>query len=661
MVFGFIAVFMVISSAVTGETPVSALPDMTTVTASVRETPPAWAVMERHLMKTMEAAVPVYVDRFTLPGGTLYGGGPWDDLYEMFYNWALFYSMGAGETLLTHAVDEYNALTRHCTVYADSAADYHHQLYREFPRHDDWFHISEGIMLFYDLALGDPTIPENIDRARRFAGFYMNEDPECTGNFDPIHKLIPAINSGSQGPVGDFGASYMLNFGHASLYPVVKDLETDWEKNPQRREEINKRYDEIVNWCDVPVNLAATGLVTNAYLYTGDEKYKKWVLDYVDAWMKRIEENNGILPDNIGRTGKIGEYREGQWWGGFFGWTGRYSVHMIYSSLCVASECAYLVSGDPKYLNLLRSQVDVLLENARYTKKEKQMLVPYKYGPDGWFSYRPPRIYDLAHLWHNSMDPEDWKRIEKVMAGHRYYPLAYSGTWGQNMLNALDTGSYIPEKPFDWTYIPIEGDRNIDFPTEYARLMYYAGKNPDWPEKILAADFCETARRMDFMRNDTRDISDINADDLYPNNPVITKGLTQVMFGAPQTIYNGGLLQARVRYFDTSRMRPGLPEDVAALVEELGSERTVVKLINLSVVHTRRLIIQAGAFGEHEFTTADFDTDEKGVSSTGGKTVTVNSRYLAVELPPATSVRLDIGTRRFVNKPSYAFPWHGKN
>ena len=81
--------------------------------------------------------------------------------------------------------------------------------------------------------------------------------------------------------------------------------------------------------------------------------------------MDRIEENNGILPNNIGQTGKIGKYREGQCWGGFFGWTGRYSIHMISQSLSVAAECAYMLSHDPKYLYLLRSQIDVLLDNPR--------------------------------------------------------------------------------------------------------------------------------------------------------------------------------------------------------------------------------------------------------------------------------------------------------
>jgi hypothetical protein len=38
---------------------------------------------------------------------------------------------------------------------------------------------------------------------------------------------------------------------------------------------------------------------------------------------------------------------------------------------------------------------------------------------------------------------------------------------------------------------------------------------------------------------------------------------------------------------------------------------------------------------------------------------TVNSKYLGVELAPAAAARLELGTRRFVNRPTYAFPWRG--
>ncbi len=645
---GMIYIILCASDVVGGETGQvnPSIPGMVSIVAGEQMSPPDWAVMERQLIAAMEEAAPCYLERFTRRGGTPYGEGPYDDVYEMFFNWPLFYAMGADERLLDWAVDEYNAITRHCTVYDPMPKDYHHQLYKEFPEHDDWFHISEGMMAFYDFGIADPTIPENIARARRFAGFYMNEDPEAP-NYDPVLRLIPGIFTGSKGPAPHVDGTYALITGHASLYPVVKELEDNWNERPARRREVLSLFDDIVAPCDVPINLAATALMTNAYLYTGDDTYKNWVIAYVNAWMDRIRENNGIIPDNVGRSGKIGEYRNGQWWGGFFGWTAIYSVHMIHGALSVAAECAQLLTGDDRYLELLRSQIDVLLAES-ITTGEGQLLVPYQYGPGGWTSYRPMIIRDLAHLWHASMNPADWARIERIMNGQKFHPLPYSWPYPKDMWKRGE--------PFSWSHEPVVGDRNDNNPSEYPRLAYFAGQNPDWPLEILRADYAEVQRRMDAMRSDTRSIYTIQGDALYVNNPVITKGLQQVTMGAPQSIYNGGLLRARVRYFDADLLRPGMPPDVAALVEEIEPEGITVQLVNIGVTHDRNVILQAGAFGEHEFTevtTVDIDGRVK------SETTTVNGAFFMVTLPPGAGIRLEIGMNLCVNKPGYAFPWHG--
>jgi hypothetical protein len=612
--------------------------------ASKIEPHPEWAIMQRHLMKTIEEAAPQYVKKFTQKDGTPYGKGPYDDVYEMFFNWPEMYAMGGSEYIFETALKSYNAITLNNSAYVKDSIDYNHQLYKEFPRKDDWFHISEGITLFYNLGLGDPKLSENVKRAKRFAGFYMNDDSEAQ-NFNTEHKTIKSIFTGSEGPATTSSAEYNLRYGHTSLAPVLDYLEPEWHKKPERQKEIQKLYDQIITRTDVPVNLLATGLITNAYLYTGEEKYKKWVLDYVDAWMKRIAENGGLLPDNIGQTGKIGEYRNGQWWGGLYGWYGRYGVLMEYSALSVASECAYLLSGDSKYLDLLRSQINSIMQRAKFTK-EGQMLVPFRYKKEGWYSYRPMMIQDLAHLWHASMDPEDWKKIEVLMTGNKFHPLWDEGIWGQNTLGELDTVVWKKAEPFNWNREESIGDRTFGL-TEHARLMYYAGKNPDWPLEVLKADYTEVMKRMNFMRNDPRNIYSIQKDDLYPNNPVITKGLVQTTMGTPQTIYNGGLLRATVRYFDGDLQRPGLPQDVSALVNGLQANQTKLQLVNLNPVQTRKLIIQSGAFGEHSFTEV----------SEGQNKIAVNGPYFMVELPPASSIHLTIGMKRFVNKPSYSFPW----
>ena len=83
-------------------------------------------------------------------------------------------------------------------------------------------------------------------------------------------------------------------------------------------------------------------------------------------------------------------------------------------------------------------------------------------------------------------------------------------------------------------------------------------------------------------------------------NPVVTEALTQLTWGAPQVLYNGGPVQARVRYYDALARRPGLPPDVAALVSSIDPVATVVTLVNLAGAQTRSVVVQAGAFGQHD-------------------------------------------------------------
>ena len=53
-------------------------------------------------------------------------------------------------------------------------------------------------------------------------------------------------------------------------------------------------YNDIVG--DSPMNLAATSLALNAYMLTHDDRYKTWILEYVEAWRQRMIANGGIIP-----------------------------------------------------------------------------------------------------------------------------------------------------------------------------------------------------------------------------------------------------------------------------------------------------------------------------------------------------------------------------
>jgi len=286
------------------------------IQANIRTQPPAWAVLERRLLDTIDEAAPVFLNKYIRPGGTLIWRPPQrlldgaDDMYEGFFNWPLYYALGGSDEILDLALQEYNALTRQVTYDYQCAT-------KEFLRELDWFHLSETYIYFYYFGLADPTNQEMVERAKRFAGFYLNEDEEAK-NFDPEHQIILSPYNGSTGAVfhADSGCvSYQLHHNMATLGPGF-ELDSEWAKD---WEKVRAKFDEVVMRGDTPMNMATVALVTNAYLYTGAEKYRQWVVEYMDGWVERTRQNGGILPDNIGLGGKIGESRKGVWRGGNYG------------------------------------------------------------------------------------------------------------------------------------------------------------------------------------------------------------------------------------------------------------------------------------------------------------------------------------------------------
>src|SRR5207302_954556 len=118
------------------------------------------------------------------------------------------------------------------------------------------------------------------------------------------------------------------------------------------------------------------------------------------------------------------------------------------------------------------------------------------------------------------------------------------------------------------------------------------------------------------------------------------------------TIYHGGLLHCRVRYFDPDRKRPGVPPDVAALVRSVDAEGIEVELVNLNPMEARRVTLQAGAFGEHSFHGATLRRPNGQESESAA-----DGPHLEVELAPASGGLLRLAMRRYQNTPGYALPW----
>jgi len=109
----------------------------------------------------------------------------------------------------------------------------------------------------------------------------------------------------------------------------------------------------------------------------------------------------------------------------------------------------------------------------------------------------------------------------------------------------------------------------------------------------------------------------------------------------------GGLVNARLRYFDLDRRRAGLPEDVAALVTSLGDTQTTVTLINLNQSQRRTVVVQGGAYGEHRLLSV----------KNGTATTNVDAPVVTVELEPGCGTTLALQMKRYANAPTVKHPW----
>jgi hypothetical protein len=254
---------------------------------------------------------------------------------------------------------------------------------------------------------------------------------------------------------------------------------------------------------------------------------------------------------------------------------------------------ALLLTGDQRYVDVWRGVIDKVNENARVI--DGQRMYPRMYGDQGWYDYRPePFDAGVLELYYWSMVDEDRARVP----GNRW-------------------------------------------------IAYLHGEDPDYPVDALQASLDRVRRRVAGMRQDTTTPDTRLSDDMNRLNPAITEALTELMLGGLPTGRVGYPLHCRLRYFDPAYARAGLPEDVAALVDGMTADQVTVTLVNLSPVHERAVVVQGGAYGEHQLTRAAVaDSD-----------IPVERSALTVCLAPGCGARLQIDMQRYANPPTLAFPW----
>ena len=568
------------------------------------QSPPTWALLQRNLLKTNTEACQEFFAKYFDERGYLlcverWGGddGP-DDAIENCNDWPLLHALGAPNSVLEMYRTAWEGHLRQYTEAKTEDVPFARDgmYYKEFPVMFDWVHNGEGLTVFNLQGLSNADNRLFRQRVRRFAGFYMNEDPGAP-NYDPEHKIIRSLFNGSRGPL--LRKATGLDWAGDPIEVKGRFELGHGEETYEQMVEHFKDYNDIIG--DHPQNLLATSLALNAYMLSGQKKYRDWLLAYVDAWRQRMIDNNSIIPTNIGLDGKIGGATEGKWYGGVYGWgftvvvpQTRDLAHRNTHQLgFVGFMNAFMLTGDDRYLQPWRDQIAAVNKNVKMIDGKPHY--PRMYGDKGWYSFQStPYQHNARELYYLSMKPEDRTR-------------AGSDAW----------------------------------------FEYLEGKNPSYPVTALRNDLQRVRTRVQGLRKDNTTPDTRLADDPMKYNPASVTSLIHLMLGGIHPGHRGSVLHCRLRYFDPVERRAGVPQDVAALVEKMNSDSVVVSFVNTNQLKSRELILQAGGYREHEFKTV----------TVGNKTIEIDSPYLRLRLKPGCGQRLTLKMSRYNKHPTLDFPW----
>jgi hypothetical protein len=397
------------------------------------------------------------------------------------------------------------------------------------------------------------------------------------------------------------------------------------------------------------------------------------------------------MPDNTGPSGIVGETMDGKWYGGHYGWTFPHGFQFIGDALVIAGENERLLTGGAGQLDWAREQLNMLKSKA-VQDEQGRLLLPQKYADpesvieylssqtisrpdrvtqapgftrmkqiDGWYEFRtqnpshPSRIYmdtfeqaDLE-LLEQLRDPANnsWNKVTprvvnaKTMGGQYHAYINYlNGGYPQYPVDAMlhsvnqvysqlkKLQGELAGAESGWGYPPDDEDEYNELREVTRQINAKYGKR-----------FSESTVHSYFQTF------------LLYRSTVTTEALVHLTMGGLPPVYNGGLLKVSVRYYDAVHQRPGLPEDTAALVSSVRADGITLTLCNVHPVQSRSVIVQAGAFGEHSFTSAT--CSDAGTESS----LAIDGRWFEVEIGPGSMIELQIGLNRYVHQPSFVSPF----
>ena len=497
--------------------------------------------------------------------------------------------------------------------------------YQEFHRCFDWMHHGEAWSPIVLQGLSDPR-DHKLEHRMRWSSWYMGETlyPQLRQG-PPRH---PSFFNGSGGPL--LRKATALDWAGDPIQVAGASAPATARTSFQEMLDHFRDYTDVVG--DNPMNLGATTLGFTAYALTGERSYRDWVLEYVDAWVERTAANGDIVPTSVGLDGRIESATAGT----------------AGSTAGTTPSCRSPGAG--------RSPTATRSSTAPTTASPTRCCSPATGGTSS----------PGAHARPGQRQREAGRRPDAVPAHVR--------PAGQGRAPAAGAASTIcPRRARGVVRVPaaaVRAGRARAVPLDARPLGARSaagdpgvGALPGWGRRVVpragaAGGPGAAARKVALLRADTRTPDTTMSDDPNRINPATTNALVQLMLGVPVG-RTGYPLHCRLRYFDPRR-RARLPEHVGALVERMTEDEVTLRLVNLDPLSARTVVVQGGAYAEHQITTVRPGESDGAAGPRPTTAATAPTRSITHTSPcarPRRGARLAVGMKRYANQPTLAFPW----
>ena len=323
----------------------------------------------------------------------------------------------------------------------------------------------------------------------------------------------------------------------------------------------------------------------------------------MDAWLARMRRTAASSPASSMSTARSAG-RDRRWWGNAYGWgfspvnpvTGRREDRNRIPRALVGFSNALLVTGDQKYVDAWREMIEAV--NAQRAQR--------------------------------STGARSTRRCSAPMAG-----MAGSASRGASARSRCGTGRCA--RPIALR-VRRQSVARVSRRQEPVAI----------PKSAVQRDLESIPRKLAAIRADQTPPDKRLADNMLDPNPAATDSLVRLMWGALVPGREGGLLNARVRYFDPERRRAGVPDDVAALVS--GARRSPHGR------HARQPQRARAAHGDRPGRRLRRAPVRLGRVERTRRTCRTPATS-PCSLAPGAGATLTLAMRRYVNQPTVVFPW----